>query len=269
MHSVTIKNFLQSGLYFMRKTWPFGFGEVVAFALTPMIKRLVLLLLLLGNFRYLSKNAEPDMNLAESLNLLWPVVVSVFGVMVLPLMVAAFGKFSARGRRRKTTRAIKQEYCRILFGSDEIVSCWDDYYDGQVAIMVYIVFILIISPAFLYFSWRLFIVYFVVAILFATVCAKKISFSQEHKFGRLFNKLADSDQYLNTMRYAAFCIYIVACAVVIIVSPHKVPLEFVFVIIIGMRVQLARGKKVLGFFLWEAENEVVAKQLAKQADSGK
>lgn len=269
MHSVTIKKFLQSGLYFMGKTWPYGLGEVVALALTPMVKRLVLLLLLLGNFRYLTRNAEPGMSLGESLNLLWPVVLSVFGVMILPLMVAAFGKYAARGRRRKTTPAIKREFCRILFGSKETISCWDEYYDGQVAIMVYLVFILIISPAFLYFSWRLFIVYFVVAILFATLCAKKIKFSSKYKFGRLFNKLADSDMYLNTMRYAAFCVYIVTCAVVIIISPHKIPLEFIFVVIIGMRVQLARGKRVLGFFLWEAENEVVAKQLAKQTEGSK
>lgn len=260
MHSVSTKKFLQSGLYFMREAWPFGLGEVVALALMPIAKRMVLLLLLLGNFRYLSKHAEPGMNLAESLALLWPVVLSVIAVMILPLMVATFGKLSSRGRKRKTTPAVKQEFCRILFGSDEIVNCWEDYYDGQVAIMVYIVFIIIISPVFLYYSWQLFIVYFVVAILFATICTTRINVSPKYKIGRLFNKFANSDLYVNTLRYAAFCIYIVACAVVIIISPQKVPVEFIFVIIVGMRQQLGRGKNVVGFFLWEAENEVITKQ---------
>jgi len=263
MNTTSTKKFLQSGLYYVRATWPYAIGEVLADALMPITKRLVLLLMLLGNFRYLSRHAEPGMSVSESFNLLWPVLISVFGVMLLPLMIATFAKLASRGRKRKTTQAVKQEFCRILFGSDEIIDSWQQYFNGQKAIMIYSVFVLIISPVFLYYSWRIYIVYLLVTILFGTICTKRITMSPEHKFGRLFNKFVDSDVYLNTVRYAAFCVYIVICAVAIIMAPHRIPVEFIFVIVIGMRVQLGRGKRIIGFFLWEAGMQ----DLQKQEDS--
>jgi hypothetical protein len=257
MMSLPTKKFLQSGYYYVRATWPFALGEVLAEAMQPMVKRLVILIMLLGSFRYLNRHAEPDMTNVEALNLLWPVFLSVIGVMLLPLAVAYFGKRSTRGRKRKTTPVVKRGFCRILFDSDEVVSSWNDYYEGQKAVMVYGFFILIVSPAFLYYSWQMFIPYIAVTLLFGVICSRKISLSTEHKFGRVFNRFADSDVYLDTIRYAAFCFYIAICAVIIVISPQHLPLEFIFVVIVGMRLQLARGKAVGKFFLQEAENGTV------------
>ena len=122
--------------------------------------------------------------------------------------------------------------------------------------MVYIAFMLMIAPAFLFFNWRVLIVYLVVAILYGTVCTNRYSMSEKYWIGRKFNNFTYSNSYVNMVRYFAFCVYIVACAVVIVLAPEKMPIEFIFIVIIGMRVQLGRGKSVVAFFLWEAENNV-------------
>jgi len=264
MMSVSVKRFLQSGFYYVRATWPFVLGEVLAEATLPMVKRMVILVMLLGSFRYLNRHAEPDMTAVEALNLLWPVFLSVIGVMLLPLAVTYFGKRSIRGRKRRTTHKVKRHYCRILFDSDEVVDAWNNYYEGQKAIMVYALFVIIVSPAFLYFSWEMFIPYIAVTLLFGVICTRKPGLSEEHRLGRVFNRLANSDVYLDTIRYAAFCFYIAVCAVIIVIMPRHLPLEFIFVVIVGMRLQLARGKAVGKFFLQNAANDVVAETSAEK-----
>jgi hypothetical protein len=239
---------------------------VIAEAATPLVKRLVFMLLLLGRFRYLSKHAEPGMSYAQMGELLLPVFLSIFAVIVLPLLLVAFNSKTTKRRKSRTTLKVKQEYCRIMFGRKKIVRKWPQYYDGQKAILVYIFFIFMISPAFLYYNWHVFLVYFVVAVLFGTICTVKPVFSDEHRTGRILNRFINSDAYLNTLRYIAFCTYILLCAVVIVLEPKRIPLEFIFVIIIGMRVQLARGKSVISFFLWEANKGVIA--IDAQAGAG-
>lgn len=254
MRLTTTRDFFRAGVYYVGRTWPYSVGEVATDALDPMVKRLVIMLLLLGNFRYLGKNAEPGMSGPEILELLWPVFASVAAVMVLPLTVAGLNRFCTRMRKRKSTRKVKREFSRRLFGEDEIHEQWDEYYQGQRAIMTYVVFMILISPIFLYYNWHLFVVYFVVAVVFATVCTKRLFFSDDNKLGWILNRFIGSKVYLNTMRNSMFCVYIVICALVIVLEPKRMSVEFLFVVIIGMRVQLARGKSVIGFFLWEADN---------------
>ena len=89
--------------------------------------------------------------------------------------------------------------------------------------------------------------------------------SGEHKLGRVFNRFVNSVVYLDTIRYAVFCLYIVVCALIIVASPQRLPLEFIFVLIIGMKQQLARGKAVGKFFLQEAEDGLVFKKTTDEA----
>ncbi len=257
MISQPTKRFLHSGFYFVRATWPYALGEVLAAALTPIVKRMVFLIWLLGTFRYLSRHAEPGMSNSEAWGLLWPVFLSVVGVMVLPLVVAYFDKRSTRGRKRKTTGAIRQEYSRILFDKDEVFRNWDRYFEGQKAVMVYITFVLIVSPVFLFYSPKMLIPYLTFTALFGFICTRKPCMSKEYRFGRVFNRFVNSNVYLETTRYAVFCIYIIVCALIIVASPKRLPLEFIFVLIVGMNLQLARGKAVGKFFLQEAEDGLV------------
>ena len=152
------------------------------------------------------------------------------------------------------------KYRQLLFRADVGRKKWERYYDGQKSLMVYFVFVCLISPAFLYYNWHIFIAYFVTAVLFATVCTIKFEFSTEYKIGRVLNRFVNSNPYINTIRFLMFSLYILGCAVIIVFEPRRIPVEFIFVIIIGMRVQLARGKNVISFFHWEADNGVKAIQ---------
>ena len=241
--------FLHSGFYFMCAIWPYGLGEVLASTLQPMIKRMVILIWLLGSFRYLSRNAKEDMSNLEAWNLLWPVFLSVIGVMLLPLALAYFEKLAIRGRRRKTTGDVKRRFCQILFDKDEVVQDWDRFFQAQKAVMVYITFSAIVTPVFFYYGPRLLIVYLAATLMFGILCTRKIRLPPGYRFGRAFNKLAQSDVYVPTIAFATFCLYIIICALILVYAPKRLPLEFIFVIIVGMRLQLGRGKKVAKSFL--------------------
>ena len=264
MRSVSSKNFFISGLYYFWQTWPYGFGEVFTEALLPIVKRIVFLLLLLGNFRYLSKNARPGLSYPEMFELLLPVLLSVLAVVLLPLILDALNKLSARRRKKLTTEEIQRKYCHLLFEADRGRRKWKLYYDGQRVIVVYVIYMLMISPVFFYYNWHLAIVYLVSTILFGTVCAIKYEFASDSKPAYLFNRFINSGAYINTMRNLVFSLYIVACAVVIVLQPKKIPIEFIFVIIVGMRLTLSRGKNVISFFHWEADNGVVVGEPVKK-----
>lgn len=235
---------LLSGYLFFRATWPYGFGEVVSGVLSPIIKRIVFLVLLLSNFRYFNRNVDPSMNFSEVFSLMGPILWSVLAVLLLPTMNGILGMVSIRRRKVKADLQLKKKYCYILFGSTRVNRNWTRFFQAQKTMLEYVVFICLLSPILLYYSWSIFFAYFFITNIYVATFAHKINFKTKNRITRFMA----SGLFVDFMKNLYFCVYLLVCAVIIWKSGERYPLEFIFFLIVGMRMQLARASNLASVF---------------------
>ena len=240
MKSPRHKRILLSLYLIMRATWPYGFGEILSTVSMKLVNRIVFMLLMLRNFRLFSRNVDSTMNFVEVFDKMQPILWSTLAVLILPALVEVVGTISEKRRKRRSTPDVVKRYCYIMYGSSRIRDDWTRAYNAQKSILEHLLFICLVAPLFLWYSWPVFVTFLVVTNVYVWLCIPK-----PRKITGYFTRFVADGAYVNLMKNFFFCIYLVICAFIIWLTPGKFSLEFLFLLIVGMRMQMGRASNLV------------------------
>ena len=198
------------------------------------------MLLLLRSFRMFGRNVDSTMSFEQVFDFMQPIMWAIMAVMILPVMVDVGGAISANRSKRRATPDVLKRYCYILYGSSKINNDWSSAYNAQKSILEHLLFICLVAPMFLYYSWPVFLTYLCVTNIYVWIS----TYQPKEVTGYVTRFVAD-DAYVNMMKNFFFCIYLVICAFIIWLTPDHFPVEFLFLLIVGMRMQMGRASSLV------------------------